>query len=452
MSNLIEARHEFHLFCEIASMRSVWGIVAFACLGLLLSGCDTTETRYFRYGIGTELYSEDIVATTHYQDIYLTELCRQTLSLTSTREGQCVNVQLSPNDWNLLVQAGLNDVDRRCDSYLAWLDDRRRTNTAVLKELGDLTVASQAIMRVSGVSANPITLAGLAFGLAADTFINVNSRLLLEVDKTTVQTLVLRRRSEYRVELQSVRIENRPAAIHAMRSYLNICTPFTIETDINATIMVFQQAGAGALGVKPPLVGVPAQRADRPIFVTPGPKKPTPTVLSDIEKTMGMDQARNIQRVLCVDDTGDFGPEGSPTRRALIDFMGASGLQSRKPGVIENGDQLATLTKAVKDVQSCRVEALANSFETGIVSRFGEDSVRARIKRAIESVNKRVTEKIALPPELGTTSSNVAVGETIRSSITALRKAYSALGLPIAAGSAIDQQLWQQITKDGLVQ
>jgi hypothetical protein len=432
------------------------GIVA-SCLAmaLLVGGCDTNDSRFFRYGIGTNLYSEDIAQTTQYQDIYLTELCRQTLPLTSTTEGQCVNAQLSPNDWSLLVQAGLNDVDRRCDSYLAWLDDRRRTNSAVLKELGDLTVATQAIMRVSGVSANPITLAGLAFGLAADTFVNVNSRLLLEVDKTTVQTLVLRRRTEYRVGLQTVRIDNRPAAIHAMRSYLNICTPFTIETDINATIMVFQQVGAGGLDNKGPLVTpktIPPQRADRPIVVTPGPRKPTPTALSDLEKTMGIDQARNIQRVLCVDDTGDFGPEGSSTRRALIDFMAALGMQSRKPGVIENGDQLAALTKAIKDVQSCRVEALANSFETGIVSRFGEESVRSRIKRAIESVNKRITEKIVLSQDLINPSSSAAMGETIRASITALRKAYSALGLPIAVGSAIDQQLWQQITKDGLVQ
>jgi hypothetical protein len=80
-------------------------------------------------------------------------------------------------------------------------------------------------MRVAGVGANPITLAGLAFGLASNTFTNVNSRLLLEVDKTTVQTLVLRRRNDYRTGLQLVSIENRPAAVHALRSYLNICTP-----------------------------------------------------------------------------------------------------------------------------------------------------------------------------------------------------------------------------------
>ena len=109
-------------------------------------------------------------------------------------------------------------------------------------------------MALSGVGADPITMAGLAFGFAANTFTNINSRLLLEVDKTTVQTLVLRRRSDYRLQLQSVRVQNKPAVVHALRSYLNICTPFTIETDINSTITVFQQVGAGGLDRRGPLV------------------------------------------------------------------------------------------------------------------------------------------------------------------------------------------------------
>jgi hypothetical protein len=436
------------------------GIVA-SCvaLALLVSGCDTTDSRFFRYGIGTDLYSEDIVQTTQLQDIYLTELCRQALPVVSTTDSQCITAMPNSNGWNLIVQAGLNDVDRRCDAYLAWLDDRRRTNSAVLKELGDITVASQAIMRVAGVGANPITLAGLAFGLAANTFTNVNSRLLLEVDKTTVQTLVLRRREAYRVQLQGISVDNRPAAIHALRSYLSICTPYTIETEINATITVFQQVGAGGLGTKPPLISagtvgtrIPPQRADRPIQVTPPPAKPTPTALTDLEKTMGIVQAKSIQRILCIEDTGDFGPDGSPTRRALIDFKAALDLQGGNSGRIENGAQLAALTKAVKDIQSCAVEALADAFESGIVSRFGEVSVRTRIKRAIDSVNKRVADKIVLPTELINPAANAAMGDTIRASVTALRKAYASLGLPIAAGSAIDQQLWKQITKDGLVE
>jgi hypothetical protein len=96
----------------------------------------------------------------------------------------------------------------------------------------------------------------LAFGLAANTFTNVNSRLLLEVDKTTVQTLVLRRRNEFRLDVSRKNITDRPTAVHALRLYLTICTPFTIETDINSTVTVFQQAGARALEVKEPLVSI----------------------------------------------------------------------------------------------------------------------------------------------------------------------------------------------------
>src|SRR5207248_1163183 len=121
-------------------MRGKSAIVACMGLALLTGGCDTIDSRYFSYGIGTDLYSTDIVQTTQLQDLYLTELCRQALPLVSTSDIQCINAAFGANDWNLLVQAGLNDVDRRCDSYLAWLDDRRRTNNAVLKELGDLTV------------------------------------------------------------------------------------------------------------------------------------------------------------------------------------------------------------------------------------------------------------------------------------------------------------------------
>ena len=54
------------------------GIVAgCVALALLVGGCDTNDSRFFRYGIGTNLYSEDIVQTTQYQDIYLTAHCLQ---------------------------------------------------------------------------------------------------------------------------------------------------------------------------------------------------------------------------------------------------------------------------------------------------------------------------------------------------------------------------------------
>jgi hypothetical protein len=243
-------------------MRACGLFVVSVVLALVLAGCDpTTDSHYFRFGIGTDLYSSDIARETQYQDVYLAELCRQALPVLVSAENQCLATIPDPNAWNLIVAAGMNDIDRRCDAYLAWLDDRRRTNGALLKELGDVTVASQAIMRTAHVGADPITLAGLAFGLASNTFTNINSRLLLEVDKTTVETLVIRRRNEFRVDVNGKTIGDRPTAVHALRLYLTICTPFAIETDINSTVTIFQQAGVQGLQAKGPLVNADTIRS-----------------------------------------------------------------------------------------------------------------------------------------------------------------------------------------------
>jgi hypothetical protein len=330
-------------------------------LALLVGGCDSTDSRYFRYGIGTDLYSSDIVASTQFQDVYLTELCRQALPVVSTTDGQCLNAVLRPVDWNLLVQAGLNDVDRRCDSYLAWLDDRRRTNDAVLKELGDLTVASQAIMRVSGASANPITLAGLAFGLAANTFTNINSRLLLEVDKTTVQTLVLRRRDDFRLDLRRIVIESRPAAIHALRSYLNICTPFSIETDINSTITVFQVGGSRALE-RPPLINAETVRST----VIERARDPLPVRKPPDREGTSKAFVTNVQLALCLPVVN--GVAGDPTKAAIRTY-----LQSRNKAVPDSIDPTSPtlrpiLQEVVDEVGDCNALGFKNPFEVG---RYG---------------------------------------------------------------------------------
>ncbi len=387
-------------------------IVACVGLALLVSGCDTTDSRYFRYGIGTDLYSEDIVQATQYQDIYLTELCRQALPVLSTSDGPCLNASLGPNDWNLLVQAGLNDVDRRCDSYLAWLDDRRRTNNAVLKELGDVTVASQAIMRVAGVSANPITLAGLAFGLAANTFTNINSRLLLEVDKTTVQTLVLRRRSDFRGELQSIRIGNKPAAVHALRSYLNICTPFAIETDINSTITVFQTGGAAALA-GPPLISAETVRST----TIQSAREPLPKTDFSEVRTTRLPKAfvTNVQTALCVPDK--TGTADAPTVQAIRDYL----LAARKP-VPDTIDPTSAalrplLQTAIDDVGSCTDAGFKNAFEVG---RFG---VNANTREArIKGLQKKMAAFLTLNNSTVVVTPTGTFDAQTRTAIRAIRK------------------------------
>ncbi len=43
-------------------------------------------------------------------------------------------------------------------------------------------------------------------------------------------------------------IDNRPAAIYALRQYLRLCMPMTIETQINTTVKLFERGGTVALG------------------------------------------------------------------------------------------------------------------------------------------------------------------------------------------------------------
>jgi hypothetical protein len=413
-------------------VREMWGramragtVAAGVALALLVSGCDTTDSRFFRYGIGTDLYSEDIVQTTQLQDIYLTELCRQALPVVSTTDGQCLTAVPNSSGWNLIVQAGLNDVDRRCDSYLAWLDDRRRTNNAVLKELGDITVASQANMRVAGVGANPITLAGLAFGLAANTFTNINSRLLLEVDKTTVQTLVLRRREAYRLQLQGMVVDNRPAAIHALRSYLSICTPYTIETDINSTITVFQVGGSAALN-RPPLISAETVRSTT--FVRA--REPMPVRQFPAPKEVGVAFITNVQLALCVPTVN--GIAGESTIAAIRLYLQA--IPKPVPETIDptSAELRPILQKAVSDVRECNTLGFKNAFEVG---RYGV--AQSGAQKSITRLQNRMAAFLAVLQSAVTVQPTGKFDEQTRAAIREIRRLTGTTGdqmdAPLAA-------------------
>src|SRR6476619_1706477 len=118
-------------------MRRRGAIVAAVGLALLCVGCNTDGT-YLREGVGTEVATTDIVSVTNIQEIYFGEICRQAgLSVRQGADGVvlCDEAGLPPAAWGIFVQAGMNDIDRRCDAYLAWLDDRRRWREPVLKQI-----------------------------------------------------------------------------------------------------------------------------------------------------------------------------------------------------------------------------------------------------------------------------------------------------------------------------
>ena len=215
------------------------GIVAW-CVGLalLLSGCYySAEEKLIQEGIGTELAPADMAETTRRLEIYLSYLCVQAGGIkvvdeTSDTIVSCDMSKYGNAQWPALVGAGFNDIDRRCDSYLAWLAARRRDRNAILSEIHDTRTFAEALLYTTGVSAAPITIIGLAFGLASNSFTNYYSRLLFEIEKSTVSLLFREKRLQYR-ETLNVAIANQPDAVHVLREYLLICTPFYIEDLVN---------------------------------------------------------------------------------------------------------------------------------------------------------------------------------------------------------------------------
>lgn len=228
-----------------------------AVLATALSGCDSPGGgSLLRQGIGTDLSHAGLAQATTLQDRYVALICRQAgLGAFASEEG-CADQSFRAADWSAFVQAGMNDIDARCDAYLAWLDERRRSAGPILQQISDIRTATTAILALSGVGVDPIAIVSAAFGLASGTFTNVNSRLLLQLDQSTVQAVVLSRQTEFRQMLRAPdqRIANRPDAIHVLRSYLRICSPFTIETDINTTITTLARGGAAAIDRQAPLV------------------------------------------------------------------------------------------------------------------------------------------------------------------------------------------------------
>lgn len=151
-------------------------------------------------------------------DVYVGEICRQA-SLKPGCEG----------NWTLFVQTGMNDIDQRCDAFLAWLTARPRGE----KPMKDETVLGK-IMTLSGPSSEPLDLVAAAFGLLSPSQDARNAKGLLSVDRVTVLQAVFAGRAQFRSRVANDTVADRPAAIGLLRDYLQFCIPTTIEASINA--------------------------------------------------------------------------------------------------------------------------------------------------------------------------------------------------------------------------
>jgi hypothetical protein len=334
-----------------------------ACVGLalLMGGCDPRDKGYFKEGIGTDLYTIDAYNSADLQNLYLESLCRESLPFVGTDVPSCSGQgQLSVTAWPLIVQAGLNDIDQRCDAYLSWLDQKKRENAAVLSEIGAIRVAVDAVTNPKlAPSVSPIGLAAIAaaFGLATSTLTNVSS-LLLQVDHTTVQSVVFVNRRDFREKLLPLAITNKPMVIHSLRSYLEICMPMTISANINSTVTVFQQT-AGFIE-RQPLVSTttiggtpiaPQQTIGKPNRSEIIVHKEFAQILDPYDpKVHSAPYVESIQRALCVpkNEVGTI----SPDTKALIKIYQAT-KAATNPDAKANGKLNAKEIEEVLGLGSC---------------------------------------------------------------------------------------------------
>jgi hypothetical protein len=250
----------------------------------------------------------------------------------------------------------MNDIDQRCDAYLSWLDAQRRDRTPVLAQIAASGAATSGIMGIAGAGTRALSIVATAFGLAGATYTNWNSRLLLDVDHSTVQAVVYRRQEQYRKDNagQLRNASDRPAAIYLLRSYLRICMPITIEADINNTVTL-ARSGAPQSVIQAPLV--------RPVAVTgiieevskplPPPRRfvnPAPTTkLTRHEEGLTDAKIRQIETALCLSSpTSDLGPLNSPARQAMSEFFVGAGLGPTQ--TINDLRMLNKLQSAINDV------------------------------------------------------------------------------------------------------
>jgi hypothetical protein len=359
----------------------------------LVSGCSSMEDiRFASAGIGTDVHITGAASQYQVNKVYFGYLCGMAevpYDQGGTEEPYCRYGEFSGIHWNTLVQAGMNDIDQRCDAYLAWLDNRKRSEGAILAQLSDTSTTTLAILRASGAASLAFDVVAQAFGFAANSVKNYNSRLLFEIETSTVQALVLNRQREFREGIQTAQFDNKPAVEHALRSYLRICLPFTIETEINNVMTVFQRTGEGpkdglintgtteaAIRAMNPL------RADDP--VSDGRKrKPLPE--SERAAALFVTPANYtdrdvdlVQEALCI-PPGNVGPKTRVAVR-IFETVKVREPQVTKDGKITDERENALVTRRGK----CDTKLFKNIYEIENLD------TPARVKVFIQTLNEKV--------------------------------------------------------------
>lgn len=348
---------------------------------LLLAACQSPTQSYLKNGIGNDLYSSDLRRATENLDIYLGFICHQAGIVAPTADDGFPRCRspMQTTEWTLLVQTGFNDIDRRCDAYLAWLESvrhRDRFYSSQLNQIGRLTNA--ILLATSPADAIAIGIVAEAFGYGQSLFNDYQTRIMLGYESSTIKTIVSERRLDFRLKLVGERFTNKPGVVYVLRSYLRICMPYTITMDAN-TYARASASGAPALTrandpelVRQSILGVIIpESATAPVVDQGGTDSRDPPVdpddaLSEFERTrMKTSMVRRLQMALCVQNgKGRLGPANSPTRTAIAGFEQATKDNDPSSAIVVNGSiDSQTGFLSIVAMGACNTQVYNNAYE-----------------------------------------------------------------------------------------
>lgn len=209
------------------------GKILTSVLVFAAASCSPNRAAYNFTGAGNDLYTSDLPRETKKLNRYLNELCVHAGTAVDAGERDACKRPLGSNDLKLLVLAGFNDIDRRCDSYLGWLDRKRIERLMYGRSSSALQGLFSGVAGTAGVGAAALVYVAEAFSFADSIYDTANLSPLMTLETSTVKTLVYQRQRALREAVQGQSFNSLPAAVFALRSYLTICTPQTILLDAN---------------------------------------------------------------------------------------------------------------------------------------------------------------------------------------------------------------------------
>lgn len=432
-------------------MRFFARLILCAGMAVAVAGCDpVTDRQYVREGVGVELGYSRLNEVTASQEDYIDYICQQAGYSALTPMGR-ISSCMDNQGWTAFVQADMNDIDRRCDAYLSWLDAKRRDREPVLRQFAAASAAAHSILTVSGAGTDSLNIVSTAFGLAAASYANWNSRLLLEVNQSTVQNLIYSRQTDFRNAIAKEAVQDRPRAIYLLRNYIRICLPITIETDINTSITLVQR-GDPMDAKKNPVVQTAALQLDvyKPTPSTPPPVafifNPTP---GTVEETLSFQNGIKIQKAICTKADGNFGPPDSETRKNLQEFK--AGFHMKKldtqKGVITSGIERSQALRAVRLAPNCKKAKFASAYEVGAFTKLGDAGIRKMLTDSLAKVSgDEKADATALATKLKSAKAPAGyyvVSDDIRDAIGILRKQFKE-----KEGRTIDYEFLDKLFKD----